>query len=128
MTSIFKPRYRVVEVSKPRPESLEVTPELREGLRTLNANPFMKVIMARLQQQRFALEAALKGTRFAKTEDIAYVQQGVFWTGWLERELNRLTEAPEQPGLSPTQQEEELFREVDSMLERVGIEPPQTAE
>lgn len=112
-------QYRIVEMERPKPELADITPELREGLKSLVANPFFQLILSRLRMQRYALETRLK-QRFDKVEDVSYVQNGVFWTGWLERELDRLTEAPEKPTLDPIEEELAAFREIDSMLERVG--------
>jgi hypothetical protein len=117
--SWFRKQYQIVEVASPRVELADITPDLREGLKTLVANPFFQLILDRLRMQRYALETRLK-QRFANVEDIGYVQNGVFWTGWLERELERLTEAPPKPHLEPVEQEIEAFRVIDSLLERVG--------
>jgi hypothetical protein len=100
----------------------EMTPANREGMRALSANPFMQIILERLALERLRLEGALKNTRFSKVEDVNFVQSGVFWTGWLERELARLSEAPAPPTLDPTRLEEEAFKEIDSLLVRVGVE------
>lgn len=115
-----KPKYKIVEVERPRTVPLEGGPELRDGLRALAGNPFFKVIVDRLRVQRYALEERLKGTRFEKVEDVNFVQSGVFWTGWLERELARLTMEPPKPQLNPEEAELEAFRQIDSLLERVG--------
>lgn len=116
----FKPQYKIVEVDRPRatPEEL---PELREGLKALMGNPYFSHLLGRLKAQRSFLETRLKDSRFERIEDVSFVQSGVFWTGWLERELERLTAAPPKPELQPEERELEAFREIDAMLERVGL-------
>ena len=117
----FKPKYRIVEIERPRAQTQALDgPELREGLRALAGNPFFKAITARLRTQRYALESRLKEARFDKIEDVSFVQSGVFWTGWLEREIARLTAEPQKPELTPEQQELEAFQAIDALLVRVG--------
>lgn len=105
-----------------------MTPELREGMRSLNANPFFKLLLGRLELQRNALKGVHEVTRYQKVEDGTFVQQGIFWTGWVKREMERLTEAPAVPQVGAYEAEEQAFQEIDAMLERVGIELPQEAE
>jgi hypothetical protein len=110
-----------VEIERPRAQSAQFDgPELREGLKALAGNPFFKAITSRLRTQRYALESRLKESRFDRIEDVSFVQSGVFWTGWLEREIARLTEEPQKPELTALDQEIEAFQQIDSLLERVG--------
>jgi hypothetical protein len=117
----FKREYRVVEVERPRAELTEL-PEMREGLKALSSNPYVEWLVGRLKAQKNNLETRLKATRFDRVEDVSFVQSGVFWTGWLERELERLTAAPQKPELPPYEKELEAFREIDALLERVGLD------
>lgn len=117
----FKPKYKIVEVDRPRRAPDEL-PELREGLKGLVSNPYFGYLLGRLREQRNLLETRLKDSRFEKIEDVSFVQSGVFWTGWLQRELERLTATPSKPMLDPIEQEIEAFKAVDSLLERVGLD------
>ena len=114
-----KPQYKIVEVERPR-QAPEELPELREGLKGLANNPYFGYLLGRLKAQRNFLETRLKESRFEKIEDVSFVQSGVFWTGWLAREVERLTMAPTAPQLDPIDQEVEAFRVIDSLIERVG--------
>ena len=116
----FKRQYKIIEVERPRTSPSEDLPELREGLKALGANPYFAWMLGRLKAQRNFLETRLKESRFDKIEDVSFVQGGVFWTGWLEREVERLTVAPPRPELTPEEQEIEAFRQIDALLERVG--------
>lgn len=53
---------------------------------------------------------------------MSFVQGGVFWTGWLERELERLTAAPAPREITPDEQEIVAFQQIDALLERVGLD------
>lgn len=121
-----KPVYRVVEVERTREPLPEDNANLREGFKTLLGNPYFGIILDRLLIQKQALETRLKQTRFERIEDISFVQNGVYWTGWLANELNRLTQAPPPRELTPTEQEEIAMREIDNLIERVGIAEPAT--
>lgn len=108
-----------MEVERPRQAPAEL-PELRDGLRGLANNPYFGYLLGRLRAQKNVLETRLKESRFERIEDVSFVQSGVFWTGWLHRELERLTEAPPKPQLDPIEQEIEAFRQIDDLIERVG--------
>lgn len=117
---MFGHKYRVIEVDKERQIPLLEGDELRNALVSLQAHPGFIYLVGRLRAQRNGLEARLKGTKFEKLEDITFIQGGIFWTNWLSHEVDRLTEAPVQDELPPSVFEDKLFREIDSLLERVG--------
>jgi hypothetical protein len=117
----FQRSYKIIEVERPR-TSPEDLPELREGLKALGANPYFAWLLGRLKAQRNFLETRLKESRFDKIEDVSFVQGGVFWTGWLQREVERLTLAPPRAELTPEQEEIEAFQQIDALLTRVGLD------
>ena len=116
----FRTKYKIIEVQTPRQAAPNEIFADREGFRALAGNPYFRALIERLRTQRHALESRLKESRFAKIEDVAFVQSGVFWTGWLEREVARLTLEPQRPELTPEQREIEAFQQIDALLERVG--------
>lgn len=122
----FKQEYKIVEVEKPRTYSPLDETELRDSLHSLNAHPGFRYLIERLRSQRFSLEGRLKGARHKTLDDVGFLQQGVFWLGWIESEVARLSQAPQRPQLDPVEQELIAFRELDSLLERVTIERSQT--
>lgn len=117
----FKRSYKIIEVERPHQPPTDL-PDLREGLKALVGNPYFDHLLGRLRAQRNFLETRLKDSRFEKIEDVSFVQGGVFWTGWLEREIERLTMAPPRPELSPVDNEVEAFRQIDALIERVGLD------
>ena len=110
--------------------TVEVTPlrdasprPSREEFDALRANPMFQHLLGRLRAQHQMLKAQCATTRFDDIKDLAFVQSGVFWTGWLERDIALLTQAPPRQELPPLDYEEEEFNKIFNLLEKVGIEP-----
>jgi hypothetical protein len=121
LISLFKRvEYRIVEVEKPRTIPHVEGNDLREGLSALQTNPFFKYLLDRLRVQRNMVKGRLEGTRHKTLDEVSFLQQGVYWTGWLEAELGRLTQAPAKPTMTPEEEELKAFEEVDRLIERVG--------
>lgn len=128
----FKDRskYRIVEIKKPRLANVE-DEELRASLRALGNMPSFNFLLDRAKTQSSLLESRLKTTRFdeSKIAEIAWLQAGIFWLNWIERDHALLTKQPPKPELPATDQELQAFRQIDALLERVGIEDePQAQE
>lgn len=114
-----KPQYVLVEAHTRLSAPAEGV-ELREGLRALRANPFFLYILDRLRTQRQLIEGRHKAANYQTLNAVSNAQQAIFWSGWLQSELDKLTEEPPAPALSPTGDEEEAFYEMDALLRRVG--------
>jgi hypothetical protein len=123
-----KPNYKLIECTKPRLAPVVESEELRDALRALGSFPAFTFILDRLRTQRGLLEGRLRDTKFSRIEDVTFVQSGIFWTNWLEAELERLTKTPPKPELPATEQELIAFQEIDAVLERIGIEEPPQGE
>jgi len=117
---MFKKKYKLIEVEKNRTLPTLEGDELRNALISLQAHPGFVYILNKLRTQRFSLEGRLKGTKFERIEDITFLQSGIFWTNWLESEVNKLTETSQSEVLAPSPFEDKLFTEIDQLLDRVG--------
>lgn len=114
-----KVEYRVIEADTTPQVTLEGQ-ELQNSLRALKANPGFSFLLQRLRAQRRALEGRLKGTKFERLEEVIFLQSGVFWAGWLDGEITRLTAATVKPLRDPRADEQRAFEDIDRQLERVG--------
>lgn len=112
--------YRVIELEKPRTPPALSSDEVKAMLATLPSNPGWQYIMERLKLQKAVLEQALKQTRHEKLEDVQSLQAGIYWAGWLEAEMARLTQRAAAIETDTTDFERDAFQQIDSMLERVG--------
>lgn len=115
----FQPVVKIVEVEKPRTFSALEGAELREALRALNAHPGFRYLVDRLRLQRAVLDGRLKQP-ISELTQVTWLQQGIFWTGWLEAEVSRLTEAPPPVQQTPYEAELEAFERINAQIERVG--------
>ena len=112
--------YKVVEVEKPRALPAISSDEVKAMLATLPEHPGFQYILARLRTQKALLKQAHETTRYEKLEEVHMLQAGIFWAGWLEAELGRLTKKAAAVEADTTEFEADAFAQVDSMLERVG--------
>lgn len=111
--------YRVVEVERPRP--LAENSEADATLVTLQHHPGFQRLLAKLRAQRYLLETTLKRTRHSSLSEVDFLQSGIFWSNWLETELDRavLAKSPSKP--TPALAiEREAFEQAHALLEVIG--------
>jgi transposase len=89
-------------------------------LATLPEHPGFQYILARLKAQKSLLKQAHETTRYEKLDDVHMLQAGIFWAGWLEQEIARLTKKAATVEADTTNFEADAFQHIDSMLERIG--------
>ena len=111
--------YKIIEVEKRPAPSLE-TSEVKATLAVLPENPGFLYLMARFRMQKAVIERTLKYSKQESKEDYAWLQAGIFWAEWFENETNRLTKRAAAIEADTTHFEEDAFKHIDSMLERVG--------
>lgn len=120
LKSLFtKTVYKVVEVDRLR-TPLRWDTETREAVATLKGHPGFIAIMDRLKLQRDMLLSQV-GREFNATErQRDHRDLGVFWTLWLEDQVNKATGRGPSKQRDPLEEELEAFRAIDSQIERVG--------
>lgn len=127
----FKPKreYLIVEYSAPRFKSNLSGTELTESLKALASNPAFVYLLDRHKNQRLALERHLSGVRHKDLRETDFIQSGIFWSAWFEREIKKLTALPSPKPIVPDDDVLSAFNEINATLEKVGVEErPQTAE
>jgi hypothetical protein len=119
-TPIVKyPVYKIIEAPKASPLP-ELTTELKESLRALQLHPGFQYLMMRLQLERATIRETLEKGYQIPEGGLRHLQAGVYYTGWLENEIKRLTSVPRGPERTATPDEERLFAEAHSALELIG--------
>jgi len=108
----------VVEVEKGT-KLPELTGDLKESLKSLQHAPAFQYILSRLRHQHAALDNTLKeGMQLTETQ-IRFLQAGLYWTSFIEKDFAKLTQTLPQarPATDP---EAELFRQIQGNMELVG--------
>lgn len=113
--------YRVVEITPAQRLGIQRTDkEIQESVATLQAHPGFIYLMQRLDIQNAALKAKLVGERHDNLSAVQFLQAGIFWSNWLRQEIARATARPIDRTKDAYEEELEAFKEIDSLLERVG--------
>lgn len=115
----FKPKTVVVEVEK-TPSPIE-TPETLASIVALSGNSGFQWLLSKLRSQRARLQAELANAEHTSLTSVHNLQNGIFWTGWLERQLNW---AKAQEPRDATLSEQAFFDQIAAQIEYVGR--PQT--
>lgn len=119
----FKPQvkieYRVLEVDK-APHLAPLTPELKDSLRALQLHPGWQYLMARLTLERANLEKYLREGFKLTEKELNHLQTGVYYTGWLRSECDRLTAVPRRAEAPLSLDDQQLFEELQSQLEVIS--------
>jgi hypothetical protein len=124
---MFKNKVEYVEVSKPvfielkdprRPEAM--SHEMKEMLKTLQLNPAFQYLLNRFQVAKAAARAKLD-TDFSLTEQqMHFLQAGIYWAGFIENDLAHLTAEPRRVEHKASQEDLEMFRDIEASIEMVG--------
>jgi hypothetical protein len=115
-----KPEIRFIEIEAPRPTAL--SKDLHESLGTLAGHPAFNYLVAKLKVQRSLLETKLKNDRHATLKDVEFLQSGIYWSRWLEDQIQTAVHKAPQASTSTALTEEELsaFNEIRSNTVLIG--------
>lgn len=114
--------YKVIEVKAPR-SSQAWTKEIKEAVGTLSSHPGFIAIVDRLNLQKQMLENKCSHEFHKDLREADYLQAGVFWLGYVQDLVNKSTKLYSSSPVDPYQEELEAFKEIDSQIERIGMEP-----
>lgn len=111
--------YKVIEAEAHGPLPT-LTPELKDSLRALQGHPGFQYLLHRLALERAVLRSSLE-TGFRLTErEMAHLQGGIYWSGWLVNTSKHLTSVPKAPERQATNVEADLFARTSEALELIG--------
>ena len=109
-------KFEVVPVEGPRLP--EMTPELREAIWSLSHHPGFQYLATKLRTQKALLLKTLQEGRHTDIRDVDFIQGGIFWTGWLDNQLN--SHQPKTPPTNASPDEIQAFEEIRDAVELVG--------
>lgn len=115
---VFIDRYSIVEVEKP---VTIIDPDAAASVRTLSGHPGFTYLLAKLKLQRSLLETKLKSSKHREMRDVEFLQSGIFWSKWLEDQINQeVYITPSAPQKPVGEDEAAIFERVRAAIETVG--------
>lgn len=111
-------KYRVVEV----PEGTrlpELTPDLKESLKTLQHNPAFQYLLMRQRLQRGRVQSYINEGFKLDDNELRFAQAGMYWLGFLERDYKSLIRQPEFDRQATVSEQDE-FNRIAETLESIG--------
>jgi|SRR5579859_682500 len=112
--------HHIVEVDKPHGPLPEMTNDLKESLKTLANQPAFQYLLQRLKLERAELQRQLEKGFQLNEQQLHFLQAGVYYTGWLEGQLAKLTFTPRAAQREPSLDEAALFEQHQASLEVIG--------
>jgi len=113
--------YRVVEVERPRPlTDLKKMKDGEAAVASLEGHPGFQFLLAKFKIQRALLERTLRSQPASDLVSICNLQQGCYWTGWLEDQLTQSKNRLERNSEAATAEELKLFNQIQSAMTKVG--------
>lgn len=108
--------YRVLEVEG-AVKLPELTLELKDSLRVLQSHSGFQYMLTRLKLEQANLKKYLHEGFQLSEQEMHHLQAGIHYTGWLEREIARLTSVPRKVESAISSEDHKLFEEVRSSLD-----------
>ena len=124
LRELFKSKvvYKIVEVKAPRP-SYRWDQNTKDAVSTLSAHPGFVALTDRLALTKAQIESTLKQTMHKDLRQVDFLQAGLFWSQWLEEQVSKsTTKGSTRSYVDPMDEELAAFKELDSRIERVGME------
>ena len=119
LAGVFKPdiQYKIVEVEKTKRLG-HIDPEIHKSVASLSIHPGFRYLLKKLAVEQAMLEGEIKS---APLKDVKSLQAGIYWAGWLDRQLKfESALAAPHTTVSPTQEEIDAFNQINAQLQVVG--------
>jgi hypothetical protein len=114
-----KTKILVVEV-EPGRRIPDLDEDSRQAVVSLAHHPGFRYLMAKLKFERAVLQSKLVKERHSDIADVAYLQGGVHWLGWLEDFVRKETQSVLNRHQDASHAEELAFKEAMAAYEEVG--------
>lgn len=112
----IKPRVVYVEVAPPK-QTLDR--EAEASIPSLAGHPGFQELLHRLDLQRAVLETRLKTTQHESLRSVDLLQLGIFWIGFLQREVDKRVYKDSKKSRYGLIEAEEAIK-VASLIEKIG--------
>jgi len=117
-------KYVVVEVEKPFQKIPPLTQELKDSIHALALTPAFQYILAKARLEKAFLERQLREIRHDEVNSVNFLQNGIYWAGWLERQLKLSQQTGKDEIRSQydilTGQDDAALREIENSISLVG--------
>ena len=113
-------RVFVVEVEKLSPVP-PMTDEIREGLQALKQHPAMRYLLSKARLQKAALRKELEGSQHQSLKAVYWLQQGIYWSDWLDREFADPRAAVPPQARELGGEDKKVFDEIRASLNIVSV-------
>lgn len=117
-------KYVVVEVEKPFQKVPPLTQELKDSIHALALTPAFQYIRAKARLEKAFLERQLREIRHEEVNSVNFLQNGIYWAGWLERQLVLAEQTGKDEVRSQydilTGQDDAAIREIENSISLVG--------
>lgn len=110
--------FHVIEIDKAT-KLPELTGDLKESLKTLSLLPSFQYLIQRFRVKKAAMEASLREGFKLDTEQLRYLQAGIFWAGEIERDIKTLTQERTQ-SRPATEDEAAQFKRIADSISLIG--------
>ena len=112
--------YKVVPLERPTTEPV-LNDELRASIASLRSHPGFEYLTSRARAVKAYLQRQLETGRHENMRDVQYLQAGIYWAEFWEREAQAKSQ-PIKPPVDPTEFERQAFETARAGLEAVGVE------
>jgi hypothetical protein len=105
-----------------------LTKEDEGSISTLQFHPgFRALVDKKLAAAKGVLRARLEQTRHSQLRDVDFIQSGLFWLSYLEREVAEATRATARTTNRAAEPDElALFQKLSTLIEGVGTTTPES--
>ncbi len=117
-------KYVVVEVEKPFQKIPPLTQDLKDSIHALSLTPAFQYILAKARLEKAFLQRQLQEIRHDEVNSVNFLQNGIYWAGWLERQLKLSAQTGKDEVISQydllTGQDDAAVREIENSITLVG--------
>jgi hypothetical protein len=113
LCGLFKRRDFLVEI----PQGLTLDPEGLRAVPSLKAHPGFLYLLTALQLKKAVLEARLRATLELKPHELAYLQAGIYWLGYIESVVSAQTQAQIRESRPAQPSEQAIFDDIKRSIQ-----------
>lgn len=107
----------IIEYRENRPSYQRVDDD---AISTLRGHPGFEALLNKVSIQRAILETTLLSRVYHSPEEVASLKEGIYWLGFLQGEMERITEKSRRKFAPATDDELELYKKIYASIEAVG--------
>lgn len=116
-----KVEYIIVEVERPRPiTDLKKMKDGEAAVASLEGHPGFQFLLAKFKIAKALLEKTIRSEPPTDLTRVGFLQQGIYWSGWLEQQLVASKAHQERTAPSTSSEELRVFNEIQAAMTKVA--------